>query len=171
MSGKITSFFLAALFGYTFFASDAVGQELNEPAYDFVGMTMTGDTITLSNLQGRVVILDFWASWCGPCLLEMPFLIELYLEINDPDLEILAINLDEESEYMIEFLAGLVDQPPFPVILDPDGDIAIHYDLQGMPTTVFIDRHGRTKYVHTGFKLKDRQKYRDKVSALLESDE
>ena len=166
MTNKLPIFLVMVILTSLYTVS-AEGQDIGETAIDFSGTTNTGEVVSLSSFQGKVVVLDFWASWCGPCLVEMPFLIEVYDELENPELEILAINLDEEQDYMNEFLERLDAQPKFPIILDPAGDIAQHYDLQGMPTTVFIDRAGVTQYVHTGFKKKDKQKYRDILNDLL----
>ena len=147
----------------------AVGQKLNNPALEFSGITVKGDTLDLADLDGKVVVLDFWASWCGPCLEEMPFLIELYQELDHPSLEIVAINVDQNPQDMRVFLRDLPEKPPFPIIVDSQGAIAGQYDLEGMPTTVFLDRNGIVRYVHSGFKSKDKKEYRRQLSALLTS--
>ncbi len=148
----------------------AAAQTVGESANQFVGETREGGSLSLNDLKGKVVILDFWASWCGPCREEMPFLIDTYLELGNDDLEILGINVDEKTKYMDSFLDELDLKPPFPILMDPKGKIAADYKLEGMPTTVFIDRKGIVQYVHSGFVSKDKKIYRDKIVELLSAD-
>ena len=148
-------------------AVPASAQSIGKTAPDFVGRTQSGDEIRLSDLRGKVVVLDFWASWCGPCREEMPFLVSLARELKNEDFQIVGINVDEQTEDMNAFLAGLGTRPTFPIVLDPRGDIAANYRLPGMPTTVFVDRDGVTRLAHSGFKDKDKDLYRDTLKKML----
>ncbi|MFQ5651155.1 MAG: TlpA family protein disulfide reductase [bacterium] len=155
------------------FCIPGMGKDNADLAMNFKGVSTTGEKIVLSELRGKVVVLDFWASWCGPCRKEFPFLIKLYKEFNseeDKNLEIVAVNLDEHSENMNKFLAKLKVETPFPVMPDPKGSLPKLYKVEGMPTTIFIDRKGVIRFRHTGFTEKERQKYVKELTQLLNED-
>lgn len=145
----------------------ANAQDLDTEAPSFVKQTVAGDAVQLADYKGKIVLLDFWASWCGPCLEEMPFLIELYKEFEGRPFEIIGINIDTDLVNMQGFLDELDVEVPFVMVHDPDGDLPAKYDLEGMPTTVLLDQHGVIRYRHTGFRNKDEAKYRKEVETLL----
>lgn len=145
----------------------SVAQEVNSPAPQFSGKNTRGEEIKLADYKGKVVLLDFWASWCIPCRMEMPFLIELYEEFKDEDFVILAINVDDDAKNMEKFLSRLEKAPAFPTIFDKDKKIPPLYNLAAMPTTVFIDREGIIRYRHQGFKESHKEEYRHELTVLL----
>ena len=111
-------------------------------APEFTLETMNGKEVTLSDLRGQIVILNLWASWCGPCRLEMPAFKELYEEYKDQGLVILAVNSTSQDSlpavkaFIVEY------QLPFPILLDHDGVVSRLYKLSALPTTFFIGRNG-----------------------------
>ena len=119
-----------------------------EPAPDFTATTAEGEPITLSDLRGRPVVLNFWATWCAPCRVEMPALQGASERYADSGLIILAVNAmepaDRVSAYMQEL--GLT----FPAVLDPDGAVLDLYGIRVFPTTVVIDAGGRVQAQHYG---------------------
>ncbi len=133
----------------------------------FSGTTTNGEEIKLSDFEGNVVLLDFWASWCGPCRQELPFLIELYNDYHEAGFVILAVNIDDHIEYAQEFLDALDSQTPFPVITDPEKHLPALYEIEAMPTSVFIDKKGIVRYWHDGFKASHQRRYRDELTTLL----
>ena len=120
-------------------------------AVNFELETTSGETIHLSDMQGKPVLVNFWATWCGPCQVEMP-LIQEYYEKYSPDLKVMAVNYDEAvgdvQPYVKEL--GLT----FPVILDPGGKITDLYRIRGFPTTYFIDSEGFVQGVYVGIMSK-----------------
>jgi thiol-disulfide isomerase/thioredoxin len=116
-------------------------------APDFELDTTSGKTIQLSSLAGKPVLVNFWATWCGPCQVEMP-LIQEYYEKFSPNLEVLAINDDESIGEIQPYVNKL--GLSFPVLLDPGGIITDLYQVRGFPTTYFIDRDGFIKEVYVG---------------------
>lgn len=145
----------------------ASAQSLNTRAPDFTGQTPSGDVVQLSDFEGEVILLDFWASWCGPCRKEMPFLIELYEENQDASFEIIAVNIDTDQENMDDFLESLDVAVPFTMLADREAAIPPLYELDAMPTSVFIDAQGMIRYRHDGFRDKDRDQYRAELQTLL----
>ncbi|MEW5956692.1 MAG: TlpA disulfide reductase family protein [Chloroflexota bacterium] len=126
------------------------GLTVGQPAPDFSLKTLDGDRITLSDLQGQPVIINFWASWCYPCRLEMPELERTYQTHQADGLTVLGINvttqdtLTEAQAFVAEFT------PSFPILLDETGDVTTRYGVRGIPTSYFIDRRGIVTHVHLG---------------------
>jgi len=120
---------------------------VGSPAANFELEATSGKTIQLSDMEGKPVLLNFWATWCGPCQVEMP-LIEEYYERYGPNLEVLAINYDEPIGEIQPYVKKL--RLTFPVLLDPGGKTADLYQVIGFPTSYFIDREGFVRGVYVG---------------------
>ncbi len=110
-------------------------------APDFTLPTLSGEKIRLSSLQGKVVLINFWATWCVPCRTEMPTIEELYQRYKDRGLEIVAINLDSLSTAGVKAFVEEV-RVTFRIVLDPSWATAQVYRVVGLPTTYFVDRAG-----------------------------
>lgn len=111
------------------------------PATGFSLATPDGKTIALAQLQGNVVFLNFWATWCPPCREEMPAMERLHKEFKDQGLAILAVDVDESPEQVARFMAEF--RLSFPALLDEDAEVSSRYGVRGLPTTFLIDRSGR----------------------------
>jgi len=111
-----------------------------EEAEDFTLKTLKGGTVSLKDYRGRLIFLNFWATWCGPCRAEMPSMQRLWEEFKEEDFVILAINIQEESKLVSSFMneRGL----SFPVLLDEKGKVARSYGIRGIPTTFFLNPEG-----------------------------
>lgn len=119
-------------------------------APDITLVTLAGDTARLAELHGHPVLVNFWATWCDPCRGEMPLLVEAYARHTDAGLEVRAVNLtDQESLGDVRRFVEAYHMP-FPVLLDRKGKVRRADALRGVPTSVFIDRYGLVRYVHTG---------------------
>jgi len=123
------------------------------------------DFTELSSLQGKVVYLDFWASWCAPCRQSFPWMNELQKQYADRGLVILAVNLDHDRLDADKFVRRLA--PAFPIRFDPDGDWARHFGVHGMPTSVLVDRTGKPRFTHIGFRNADAAQYEQQIQQLL----
>lgn len=145
----------------------SVGQQVGDPAPDFAAANLEDALLRVTDFRGQVVIIDFWASWCGPCRKEMPVLIELYQEFQQSGLVILAVNIDERHENMQQFLKNLSTPVPFEVLVDPEQKIPPLYELEAMPTTVFVDKLGIVRYRHAGFREADKTLYKKELVELL----
>lgn len=140
------------------FDTSDIGQSAsgaNEPvpgqlAPNFSLKTLDGSQITLSDLRGQPVLINFWASWCGPCRREMPELIRVYANYRDKGFIVLALNLTHQDT--LPAVAAFVEEfrIPFPVLLDEAGEVTKLYQLRGIPVSVFVDRTGVVRRVYTG---------------------
>ena len=116
------------------------GSSVGDLAPDFQLQDLGGQVVSLSTLRGVPVMLNFWASWCGPCRAEMPYIQQVHEEWSDKGLVVLSINTDEGSSEVRQFMQS--NDYSFPVLLDTKKDIARKYNIQGIPTTFFIDKDG-----------------------------
>ena len=151
-----------AVFGTSFntFASEVKG-----PAPDFTLASKERGNVRLQEQLGNVVLINFWASWCGPCREELPYLEALQQEYADLGFTILAVNVDEDSSKADILLNDIAVS--FPVLFDVNDDVSKLYDVQAMPTTVIVDRDGNQRLLHKGYKSGDEIKYKQAVKALL----
>jgi cytochrome c biogenesis protein CcmG/thiol:disulfide interchange protein DsbE len=122
-------------------------------------------SLDLTRLHGRVVYLDFWASWCGPCRQSFPWMETIKSTYEAQGLEIVAVNLDSDRADADRFLKQF--HPNFELHFDPTGALAEQYKLQGMPASVLIDRHGVTRFKHVGFRPVDGAIYEAQLRELL----
>lgn len=136
-----------------------------EAAADFTLKSRGGDNRRLSEEIGNIVIINFWASWCGPCREELPAFEEMYQEYADLGFTILGVNVDDDSS-KADILLSDIDVS-FPVLYDPEGEVSALYDVSAMPTTVLIDRNGNTRLVHKGYKSGDEKSYEKAIKRLL----
>ncbi|MHB0857721.1 MAG: TlpA family protein disulfide reductase [Anaerolineae bacterium] len=118
------------------------------PAYPFTLVDLDGNTVSLSDLQGKVVMLNFWASWCPPCQQEIPHMVRVYDELEDDDFVIVAVNLQEDADSVGRFVTQQAMR--FPVLLDPTGSVANAYFVRAIPTSLFLDRDGVIQVVYEG---------------------
>lgn len=128
--------------------SPAPGVQVGALARDFVAMSPQGESLRLSDLRGRAVAVNFWATWCVSCLTELPLLRDLQKRLGGPaSLEVVAVNTGERVDDVAPFLEQL-DAPQFRVVMDPSAAIADAYGVYGLPLTVFIDAEGviRARY-------------------------
>ncbi len=143
--------------------SHAVGLETSAP--DFTLETLDGPNLRLEEYRGQVVLLNFWASWCGPCRQEMPVLDRLHQRYEDTGFAVLGVNVEGERAPAQK----IVDKTnvTFPVLIDAKQKVSEMYDLEAMPSTVVIDRDGVVRYIHRGYKPGDEAKYVEVVKELI----
>jgi thiol-disulfide isomerase/thioredoxin len=142
-------------------------QEIGKPFLDFTSVTSAGQQFKLSDLTGKVIFLDFWASWCVPCKEEFPFLIKLYNEYKDSGFVVVAVNVDTDRRKLDKFINNLGVEVPFTVVTDFEQKIPSLYNLEAMPTSFLIDKNGIIKFKHTGFESSDKEKYTNDITELI----
>jgi thiol-disulfide isomerase/thioredoxin len=137
-----------------------------EPAPLFSGVAVNGgQSINLNDYRGKVVFVDFWASWCPPCLLSLPAYNQMRKDIGTAEFEIIAINVDEDTEDGLRFLE---DHPvDFPVLADPVGEIGKPYRIRTLPRSFLLDRNGQIVSSHKSFKAGDEIKLKQEIVTLL----
>jgi len=121
--------------------------------------------LDLSAYRGKVVYLDFWASWCGPCKQSFPWMETLKDTYDRQGLTVIAVNLDMDRADADKFLDRF--RPTFEVRFDPKGKLATFYKVHAMPSSVLIDRHGVTRFTHEGYRPVDGATYEAQVQELL----
>ena len=135
------------------------------PAPNFTLKSLSGKNLKLSEMTGNVVLINFWASWCGPCREEMPLLNALHKKYEPLGFTVIGVNVEEDVNNARGFLKDFpVD---FPVLLDNQNKVSKQYNVVAMPTTVVVDRDGNMRYLHKGYKPGDEVKYRKMVKKLV----
>ena len=140
MSGKISSS------GQGSDNAQQVMAAVDDPAPDFQTQNLAGETFRLSDQKGKVVVLDFWATWCGPCVREMPML-QAYQD-KYPSMLMLGVDEKEDATKVKQFIDK--SEINYPILLDPDGKVSSLFQVMMLPTTYFIDDQGVVRFRHLG---------------------
>lgn len=149
-------------------ASVSLALEAGDRAPAFAAPTLGGGgTVELGHYRGKIVYLDFWASWCAPCLTAVPEVEAMRKEFPSTDFQVIAVNLDQTAYKALRFLAK--NPIGYPSASDPKGRLPGQFGVDTMPTSYLIDREGVIRYVHRGFKRGDTAKLRHEIRALLEA--
>ena len=147
-------------------ASLAWAATVSGPAPNFTLQSNAGGQVSLASLKGKVVMVNFWATWCVPCRQEMPHLEALYKKYNSLGFELLAVNVEKNNA---EGARKWLQETPvtFPVLFDPENQVTKLYKVQTMPSTVIIGRDGTMRFMHNGYKPGYENDYQTQVLALL----
>ena len=156
---------LAAFLFLAFVAVAAYGAAPGNVAPSFSLPTARGDSVSLDPLRGRVVYVDFWASWCGPCRRSFPWMNAMQARYGNEGLTIVGINVDKRRQDAERFLS---DTPAsFTIVYDPQGKTPAAYDVKGMPSSYLIDRSGKIVAVEEGFHDERKDELETRIRALL----
>jgi cytochrome c biogenesis protein CcmG, thiol:disulfide interchange protein DsbE len=158
-------FTLIAALAVAFAASPAHAVEAGAPAPGFSLPNAKGEPVALDKLRGKVVYVDFWASWCGPCRRSFPWMNEMQQKYGAKGFTVVAINVDKKRADADKFLALL--PAGFPVVYDETGATPAAYAVKGMPSSYLIDARGNVSYVERGFVDESRGPLEERVKALL----
>lgn len=154
---------LIAMFAVLGVASLAAASDTVAPDFTLPGKN--GETISLSKLKGQVVMLNFWASWCGPCRTEMPLMDQIYKKYSAAGFVLLGVNVDTDSSDAQKFLSKV--PVSFPIAYDRDSKVSKLYQVAAMPSTVFIDRKGNVRALHRGYNPGDENEYLSQIRSLI----
>jgi peroxiredoxin len=139
--------------------------DTNSPAPDFTLNGQSGKPVALTQFKGQVVMLNFWASWCGPCRQEMPLLDSIYKKYSKLGFTMIGVNVEPDSKAANDWLK----QTPvtFPILYDTDSKVSKLYGVSGMPSTVIVDRKGTVRMIHRGYKPGDEEEYLSSIRTLM----
>ena len=160
MQNRIAGIVAALVIAMPAVASDPTG-----PAPQFVLPSKGGSQLNLAQYKGQVVMINFWASWCGPCRQEMPLLESIYRKYNKMGFTMIGVNVEPDSNAANAWLKAT--PVSFPILYDRDSKVSKLYDVSGMPSTVIIDRTGKLRTLHRGYKPGDENEYLDSIRTLI----
>lgn len=162
---KVSKSLIGLVFGMFAAATLASSGMEGQQAPDFALKSSTGENLRLSEYRGDVVMINFWATWCGPCRQEMPLLDELYTRYQRVGFNLLGVNIDDDSGKAMRMVNELGVN--FPVLFDSRKEVSKLYEVDAMPVTVLVDREGTVRHVHHGYKPGYEVKYLDQIRSLL----
>ena len=165
IGGTVVALALALIWGGDSGTSEPVSRGVEAP--DFELTELGSDTpIELSSLRGRVVLLNFWATWCKPCEEEMPSMERLYRSLHPQGLELIAVSVDEDPSLVEDFRDRMAVS--FPIALDPDQEVSRLYQTRGFPESLLLDRDGTVLERYVG--PRNWEVYRDRIQELVAAD-
>jgi peroxiredoxin len=156
---------LATIFTVLLVSFNIQARELEGAAPDFTLKSNQNSNIKLSEHRGDVVMINFWASWCGPCRQEMPILDAMYKKYSPLGFTILGVNVEEDSSKANEILKKIPVN--FPILYDNENKVSKLYNVEAMPSTIFIDRNGNMRYLHKAYKPGDEANYDQWIRKLV----
>ena len=161
----IRMFCLAGLAALPALASTVDTLRAGAPAPAFELKSNSGKPVSLGALRGQIVLVNFWASWCGPCRKEMPILEQLNRQYRNKGVTLVGVNVEPDSEAASQWLKAT--PVSFPILYDVDSKVSKLYQVEGMPNTVIVDRKGNVRYIHRGYRPGAENEYLDQIRALL----
>lgn len=146
-------------------AASAAALQTGAPAPSFQLNSSGGKPVALADLKGQIVLLNFWASWCGPCRQEMPILEQLNRQYHAKGVALLGVNVEPDSAAAVNWLKAT--PVTFPILFDTDSKVSKLYEVEGMPNTVIIDRKGVVRYIHRGYSAGAENEYLNQIRSLI----
>jgi thiol-disulfide isomerase/thioredoxin len=138
-------------------------------AAEFALPGLDGESHRLSELRGKVVLINFWATWCPPCREEMPSMQRLYESLEGEDFEVLAVNVGEREPNVFSYARGEIGtELTFPILLDPEAKVIERFPVRGLPTSFLVDKQGRLAYKAVGGRDMTSEAFRGTVLKLLD---
>ena len=146
-------------------ATSANALSVGDAAPDFALTTLDGKNVRLKEFRGQVVLVNYWASWCGPCRQEMPLLEDMYKKYNKLGFTILGVNVEQDNSKAKAYLRDV--SVTFPILLDPQNIASKLYNVNAMPTTIIVDRNGKIRFSHEGYKPGYEETYKKQIKELI----
>jgi thiol-disulfide isomerase/thioredoxin len=143
-------------------SAQALDKGAPAPQFDLPGLD---GAVKLAKLQGKVVYVDFWASWCGPCRQSFPWMNDMQAKYGAKGLQIVGVNVDAKSDDARQFLTATPAR--FAIAFDPQGATPRSYGIKGMPSSVLIGPDGKVLLEHSGFREADRAELESKIQSAL----
>ena len=156
---------LTALSAAATLTAAAATLQSGAPAPAFQLNSNTGKPLALADFKGQIVLLNFWATWCGPCRQEMPILEQLNRQYHGKGVTLLGINVEPDSAAAVDWLKAT--PVSFPILFDVDSKVSSLYEVAGMPNTVIVDRKGVVRYIHRGYSAGAENDYLNQIRALI----
>ena len=135
------------------------------PAANFTLKSSDGSNIRLSEYRGQVVLINFWASWCGPCRQEMPHLDAIHQKYEPMGFTVFGVNVEQDRTMADKILRDI--PVTFPILFDDQNEVSQLYDVDAMPVTVLVDRNGEIRFMHKGYKPGYEDDYEQQVRELI----
>jgi thiol-disulfide isomerase/thioredoxin len=163
----------ALLIGAGGVAASSLGDGLtvtykSPPAHPLILTSLDGDRYDLATMKGRVIVINFWATWCPPCIEELPSMQKLWEKTHADGLEILAVNLGEPPDRIRAFLESFETTLRFPILLDRDGEAFQAWGVRGLPKTFVVNKRGRIVYEAEGGRDMNSEHIRERLEKLLD---
>ncbi|UCB54285.1 MAG: TlpA family protein disulfide reductase [Thiotrichales bacterium] len=138
------------------------------PAPDFTLEDMDEEKHSLSDLRGKVVLLNFWATWCPPCRREMPSMERLHQKLDADNFKVIAINQMEDGDHVFAYIGQLEVDPTFTILFDSDSKVSTSYSVNGLPTTYLIDKQGNIRFRAIGGREFDHPEVEKQIMQLMQ---
>lgn len=135
------------------------------PAANFTLKSASGKNFRLSEYRGQVVLINFWASWCGPCRQEMPHLDSIQKKYQDLGFTVFGVNVEKDRAMADKILRDI--PVSFPILFDTENEVSQVYDVDAMPATVLVDRNGEIRFMHRGYKPGYELEYERQIKTLI----
>ncbi len=165
MKSSTTTFFKRCALAAVALCAATYAADAGGPAPPFTLTALTGQQAALSQYQGQVIMVNFWATWCGPCQQEMPLLDQMYKKYKPAGFTLIGVSVDKDTAPVKDLMAR--KPVSFPVLLDPANQVSKAYHVDEMPSSVIIDRKGEIRYIHRGYKPGDENEYQDRIRQLI----
>lgn len=136
------------------------------PAPNFTLKSLRGENLKLSEHRGEVILVNFWATWCGVCKQQMPKINEIYVRYRDEGFTVFAINVDKDRQKVKTWLRGM--RVAFPILFDSDQSVSEKFEVEDMPSTYILDRDGNFRYVYSEYKPGMEDVFQKQIRELME---